>query len=1037
MRQENSMDDRAIPRTGLTVPLVLVVASLIAQLPLRGQERFGSIAGLATDPSGAVLPGVSVSVTNRTTNRVFTTATRNDGVYAAQDVEPGRYSVRFEKTGFARYEVPDVLVLLGRTVKVDAPMQVGQIEQTVQVTDAAPLIDTAGTTISHNITAEEFDRLPKGRTFEALGLTSPSVNTGAIEGGFQVNGASSAENNYYIDGVPTTSIIDGRPRQTAVFEHLQEVQVKTGGLEAEYGGALGGVVSAVTKSGGNSFHGDIHYYFFGNRLGAAPPKRLNLNPLDNSTVSYINDKKDKEDNHEPGFSLGGPFLPGKLWFFTSASPRWQRRSNSYLLRNGTEPVTFGRKRHDMSWFNKLSFNPAGRVRTNFTWLYTPAYAAGGLLRYNAAGPNWSSLPGSVARLYNAQGWNQPEQSYAGNVDLALTNTSFLSVRGGRYFLNYKDVGVSSTVPVQWLTSSVSVAGVPPELRQGVGYSNAPRIPKSVYDLTTRSYVQADYNQFVRLAGQHNLKLGVGTQKNVNKVDKGFGQYVFLYWDQSFRTAGARGQYGYYEVDEDHTFGSTAGTVTNLYVQDAWRVHPRLSLNLGLRTEKEVVPSFQRHIKERAFDFSFDQKLAPRLGASFDLLGDGKVKLYGSWGRYFDWTKYDVARAVFGGAIWRRHYRALDTLDVFSLNLQNMPGQNLWEGAAGYQDGRLPGFQYLDPGLKPMSADITIFGAEYEILPQTVFAARYVHNKLNRTIEDFSVLDENGSAQYRFGNPGEGTNVIYPASGATCTARAGERCGFPMPRAVRKYDAMELMLNRRFSRGWFASASYVYSRLYGNYSGLQSTDEVSPEAAGYPYGFAQQFGSESFRPGGNGNRYWDLDESMWDSKGNLGMVGRLPTDRPHAFKLYGSKLFRFGTEVGGFFRITSGTPVTTQVVSRNNVAVYVNGRGDLGRTPVFSQTDLLAAHEVRLGEVKRLRFEFNAMNLFNQKTSQMIFDRLNRREIPGSAGINLSQVDLSKGFDYMALLAQTPAGAGALDPRFQKQDSFSPGFAGRFLVKFVF
>jgi len=351
---------------------------------------------------------------------------------------------------------------------------------------------------------------------------------------------------------------------------------------------------------------------------------------------------------------------------------------------------------------------------------------------------------------------------------------------------------------------------------------------------------------------------------------------------------------------------------------------------------------------------------------------------------------------------------------------------------------VPGFEDLDPNVKPMSADILNVGVEYEIRPQTVFSARYVRNHLNRTIEDMGALDAEGNEVYRYGNPGEGTNTIAPVSGATCVVTLPNgACGFPMPRAKRVYDAMELSLTRRFSGGWFANASYVYSKLWGNYAGLQSTDEIRPPTLPYTSPGNQSFAGQMQRTGGNANRYFDLDEAMWDANGNAGLYGRLPTDRPHVFKFYGSRQFGFGTEVGGFFRLTSGTPMTTQVTTINGIPVYVNGRGDMGRTPVFSQTDLVVAHEVRMGEVKRLRFEFNMVNLFNQKTSMFLYDRYNREENSGSAGVDLHAVDLSKGFDYKALVAQTPDGAKALDPRYGKDAIFNEGFQGRFGIKFIF
>jgi hypothetical protein len=290
----------------------LLTLCLAAAMATMGQERSGNIKGVVKDSSGAVLPDVTVSVINKESGRTYTTRSTGEGSYAASELEPGHYSVRFEKTGFTRHEASDVQVLLGRTAVLDANLQVGTVQESVQVTEAAPVVDTTSTLIAHNVTAEEFDRLPKGRTFQSLIVTAPSVNTGQIEGGFQVNGASGAENNFYIDGVSVSSVLDGRARQDAIFEYLQEVQVKTSGLEAEYGGALGGVVAAVTKSGGNAFHGEAHWYNYGSHFNAGPARRLQLSQANFTDLAFIQDRKTDTVTNEVGGSLGGYFVKDKL-----------------------------------------------------------------------------------------------------------------------------------------------------------------------------------------------------------------------------------------------------------------------------------------------------------------------------------------------------------------------------------------------------------------------------------------------------------------------------------------------------------------------------------------------------------------------------------------------------------------------------------------------------------------------------------------------------------------------------------------------------
>ncbi len=1028
----------------------VILALLLASLPIVGQERFGGVSGTVKDPTGALIADASVKILNTETNRVRTTKTRADGTFTVLDIDPGRYTVTVEKEGFSKYEGGNVLVFLGKNSNLDVSMKVGSATEVVEVSAAAQAIDVSSTMISHNVTAEELDRLPKPRDIQSIAVFSPSVNTGEIEGGYQINGASAAENAYYVDGVSTNSVIDGSARQSATFDYVQEVQVKTTGLEAEYGGAMGGVVSAVTKSGGNQYHGDVHYYYYGNLLNAEPTKRMQLNG-DGSAFSYFQDVKNKADNHEFGGSLGGPIFKDKLWFFTAASPKWQRRNNFYNYSDDTSGY-MNRDATQMNWFSKVSYNPTERIRTNFSFLYTPQYLTGSLLGYNDYAPNATASPSSTAAGLATRGYAQAENSATGQIDFTLTNTSLLSVKGGRYYLNYKENGV----PYQWSTNwsanlppAESIpSGFPVDLLQAKGYTT-PTAAQTVHDLTTRAYIQADFSQLFNFGGQHNFKVGFGTQKMVNNVMDSSGGplgrvnlYILSTCSVCFPADGSitpiTGTYGYYSVDEMGTIGSAGANVTHFYVQDSWKIGSRLTINPGIRFEKETIPSFRPDIQKYAFQFGYGDKIAPRIGAAYDLFGNGKVKISGGWGRFYDWTKFDLARGTFGADTWNVYYRTLDTTDVFNINLGNMPGTDLWAAGhpgATFRNRRVPGFANLDPNVKPMSADTMNAGVEWEVSKGMVFTGRFVRNKLNRTIEDMGVI-VNGDEVYRYGNPGEGSNLYEPASGASCPVDLDGVCAVPMPKAKRVYDAMELSFSKRFGKGWLGNVSYVYSRLWGNYSGTQSTDEIRPSTLGYGFGGNQAFAAQDQRPGGNANRYFDLDEAFYDAHGVNGLYGRLPTDRPHVVKLYGAKQFKFGTEIGTFFRIMSGTPVTTQVNTVNGIPVYVNGRGDAGRTPVFNQTDLMVAHELKIGksETKRLRFEFNMINLFNQKTNVYTYDRYNFEETYDSTGIDLSKVDLTQGFDWKSMVAAIP---NSTDPRYGKAAVYNQGFQGRFLVKFIF
>jgi hypothetical protein len=965
------------------------------------------------------------------------------------ELEPGLYSVRFELSGFARTEVPQVEVLLGRTFMVNGSLKVGSVSEAVQVTaEAAPLIDLTSATVTHSLTAEQIDRMPKARSFQGLALTAPGVNQGEIEGGFQVHGASGAENSYTVDGVTTNSVLYGSSRQDTVFEYLQEVQVKTTGINAEYGGALGGVISAVTKSGGNIYSGEVHEYFSGSAISGGPVQRLSLDPIDDTTVRNVQDNEQSAYRNEIGGSLGGPIMRDKLFFFASYSPRFVRRTNEYLFSSGTDPGEIKQEQTLTQLFGKVNYARSGH-QIGGSILMTPVRSTGNPIAYNGTIPDAVISSKAANEVSQTRGFDMDQTNASGFGDFTLGNSNLLSVRGGMFYDNYKDTGVPQTTSYTYQRSAIGVPGVPVSLQQPNQYFNTPRIQISNQDMTRRTFFQGDFTRAFSGAGSHNLKAGMGYQRTTNDVDTAYpGGYVYLYWGESFTspvtgTAG-RGTYGYYRVDDIGTFGAVSGDIISMYVQDSWQVNSRLTVNLGLRTERERVPTFSPEVQKYAYTFGFGDKMAPRLSAAYDVRGDGRVKVAASWGRYFDWTKYELSRGSFIGDVngvrwgdrWKIYYRELNTLDLDSLSLNNMPGRDLWGSSTGFRDLRLSHIEDIDPDVKPMFQDSFNASVEFQVGPRTVFGAYYIHNDLGRTIEDFGAIVE-GDSVYRIGNPGEGSATLYPSSFPDVYG------DFPMPKPKRQYDALELTLNRRFSSNWFAGASYTLSRLYGNYSGLANSDEISTPTTNVSSSTAQQLGGSIARPGSNAHIGWDSDIMLWDAQGNYDPQGRLATDRPHVVKLFGSYLAPFGTTIGGFFYGGSGTPISTVVNEVNTLyRPFVNGRGDMGRTPFLTRTDLLVSHDIQLADSRRIRLEANFINLFNQKTATHIFNFLNKGAPGGgstlaSAAIDLSETDITKPYDYNQLIRQTPLGQNAFDPRYGREDLWNPGLQGQFAVKFIF
>jgi len=1016
--------------------MVSLVIVSVAAVVVQAQERAGEVVGTVTDKSGGVVPNATVTITENTSLRVVTTPTGSDGKYVVRNLAPGRYSVRFEATGFAPTEYPDVIIVTGKVLSINAQLEVGGTRETVIVTSESPLIDLTTTLVGQNVTKDEFDRLPKTRSFISLASLTPSANAGnVVEGGIMINGASGAENQFNVDGISTTSLVEGQSRQDAMFEILDEVQVKTSGIEAQYGGALGGVISAVTKSGGDAFHGEIHYYLSGSPLNTGPSKRLLMDPGDMTTLNYYTDKENKAVRNEAGYSLSGYFFKNKLYFFSSGSPQFVTEERTILASDNTPVDQFRDTRYQQA-YNKVSWDISKNLRFTAAFLWTPSNAMGMLSAFTST-PNKSTSGVSGLEANKVRGYFNPQSNYNASLDWTISPTSLLSIKAARFWDNYKALGVINKSAIEWGWSSTGIEGLDPSLVHEVGYQTIPRVQTTIFDIATRNLIQVDFSKLVRFGGTHDFKIGIGRQKNVNKMDISYpgGGYVTLYWDQPLRLPDEsliKGTYGYYQVDDIGTKGSTGGTIDHIYAQDRWKISKRLSIDAGIRFEKEVVPSFRPDIMKYAFKFDWTEKVAPRIGASYDLFGDGKVKIYGSWGLFYDWVKYELSRGTFGGDTWKTWYRLLDRADpeyILSLGNGNMPGINPWPRE--YQDWREQAFgpELLDPQIKPMSSWIVNGGVEWQLAPQLVVSARYTHNQLRNTIEDLGAL-VNGNEVYMYGNPGKG--LAKEASPSTLTT------DYDYPTAKRKYDALELSFTRRFAKGWMASGSYVYSRLWGNYSGLQNTDEILPASTYRGYLGSQSSFTQGYRPGSSATRAWDLDYYCWDAQGNLDVTGRMGADRPHVLKLYGSytlpkTLPRGTTTLGVIFRAASGVPVSTLVQDNHNIPLFVNGRGDLGRTPIMNNTDLTAMHEFKVAEGKALRIEFNLQNLFNQRISQYTFSYVNRYRT-ASKGIVLGKVDLREGYDWEDMLSNI---TDAYDPRFGKDDNISSGFAGRMGIKFVF
>ena len=312
-------------KTILQIFTVFVFALGLAIIPATAQtSTTGNIEGTVTDPSGAVVPGATVTISGGNLVRAITVTANDEGFFRIGNVPPGRYTVVVEAAGkgFARYETQNVEINLSRTTNVDAQLQAAGGTAEVTVT-AGSEIDQTTNTAGTNVSTEQFSNFPTQRTVQSLYTIAPTVTRSGLRDASgrdrdpSVAGSSGPENNYILDGVNTTDPAFGGSGANLPFEFVQEVEVKTGSYGAEYGLSTGGIFNVITKSGTNEFRGEVYGYFSTKNL-VREAKNFSFTGLSPSGFSEV----------DAGFGIGGPIIKDKLTFYGSFNP--QRRNNEYL-----------------------------------------------------------------------------------------------------------------------------------------------------------------------------------------------------------------------------------------------------------------------------------------------------------------------------------------------------------------------------------------------------------------------------------------------------------------------------------------------------------------------------------------------------------------------------------------------------------------------------------------------------------------------------------------------------------------------------------
>ncbi len=812
----------------------------------------GAIGGTVTDPSGAVVPGATVSALNVGTNSKSTATTDTGGGYRITHLQPGTYTVEVSATGFGVYRRANIIVEVGRITSVDVALSVEAVTETITATAEAPVIQTETPDFTTNINLTFMKNLPiNGRRWSTFALSTPGATADGGFGLVSFRGISGLLNNNTVDGGDNNQAFfaeeRGRTRisYSISLETIREFQVNTSNFSAEYGRAAGGVVNAVTKSGTNGLHGSAFYYVRDNALGVFNPFALQT-ILVNGAPTQVHIKP-QDRRQQFGGTIGGPILKDRLFFFFSFDGQRRNFPGTAAPRS---PAAFlaPLSASDVSTLNSRGISAAQRAAAlAFLQSMTGVVPRQGNQRLFFPKIDWKLNPSHTLTLsYNRLRWDSPAGIQTAAVvfrgvdsfgndfvkeDWGIARlTSLLSAHVTnelrfQYGRDFEFQNAQSPVSGE----PVSQTGFSPEVTIPFGGSFTFGKPNF---LDRRAFPDERRTQFADTLsiarGRHLIKLGLDISRAYDLQDNLFQEGgVYSYGNRvNFISDFARigkvcgttpRQFCYDRFSQGlgPLAFEFATTDLGFFIQDDWRIRPRLTLSLGLRYEYEKMsdPQIPNALLPATSVFPDDRNnVGPRVGLAWDLTGKGKSVIRGGYGIYY------------GRIINSTIVKAITDTGVTSgqLSFSLLPDNpvapqypNILTTAPPASLGALPDVVVFAPDTQnPKIHEFDVVW-EQQVATNTAISVAYL-GTLGRNLPLF--LDRNLP-------PTPTGSLTWTVRGGTFD---GQSFALPLYRGPRpnpnfgrittvsdivksKYNALVMQFNRRMTNGLQFQAGYTYSR----------------------------------------------------------------------------------------------------------------------------------------------------------------------------------------------------------------------------------
>jgi outer membrane receptor protein involved in Fe transport len=748
----------------------------------------GKLVGTVTDNEGLALPGATVTIKSPSLILPQMASVTNErGFYRFTGLASGNYQVKVEMTGMKTLIREGIVIRAGGTTTLNVILEPSPIEETVTVVGKAPTVDLQSTKTGTTFDKTLIANLPLPRYLSNIYNATPGMFDRTS------HGSDARSNKFLVDGVMHQDPVTGDPIMEVGFESIEEVIVDTGGHSAEHGQVKGAVVQVLTKSGGNHFSGEVNLFLRNKSLQDDNTKGT---PFEGEFVGF-------DHQYLSGLSLGGPVKNDKIWFFSS----FNLDKKEFYVQG------FPYDQEENEPIHQDIYSPYLKL----TW---------------QIGPNDKLIGSGYWRGYyddqrDAAWWREKDTAWDEDRGGWLFTLQWSRVFSANFLLNVKGAYydfhqdlLSKTEEAPWWNYATGV-GI---LERNYG--------SDWWLERERFQVNQDASYFLDdWFGTHEFKAGFGFEYAWHTQDS------FYYQDPRFE---GMFEPGFKAVDIEHLDGfplwvwvgeeikKRASLIqTGVFVQDTWSPSSNFTFNLGLRydfTRHWYPPQEKKYTGEIVNSESVVtmavHRISPRLGISFDPIGDGKTVLKAHYGRYY--SPVIMTNFWWGNPAMRRSYWVRLTPD--------------WQESyrAWYSD---PTAVEVDSDIGPSHGDEITFGVEREIIADLSFSVTFIAKWEKNLVDDvdqahidIDYFKETGELKWSGYTPIQGTD---PMTGNPVTFYemnpdfgAQEWLVMNIPGTVRKYRGLELKLTKRMSNNWAMQASYVWSKGEGllNTSRGQSTGE---------------------------------------------------------------------------------------------------------------------------------------------------------------------------------------------------------------------